>query len=329
MHRRANRSSAARPPARDGRPPRPPAAAPERRPRRRARPAHLARPLHLSAGAAVRPGGGRGPPRARGVPDVRRRRDDDAAGLRRGLQGLDGGRVPRGRGARDPGDPGQGDDGSDHLRRDDRPDDDPRAIGPRVGRADRRMARQGRRAASGTRSRPRFAISCSEDMLRESAALAARTGAWWQTHVSEDPGEIAEVGRLFPEAPGTTSTSTTAPAASGAKTILAHAVHLTDRELARLVETGTRVAHCPASNLFLASGIMPLARYLEAGLARRPRVGCRGRPGPVDLRGDEGRGVRPGGAPHGRRRRAHGAGSARVAAPGDARWRSGAGARRA
>ena len=37
-----------------------------------------------------------------------------------------------------------------------------------------------------------------------------------------------------------------------------------DRELARLVETDTRVAHCPASNLFLASGIMPLARFPHA-----------------------------------------------------------------
>ena len=54
--------------------------------------------------------------------------------------------------------------------------------------------------------------------------------------------------------------------------MLAHAVHLSDRELARLVETGTRVAHCPASNLFLASGVMPLGRYLEAGLARRARA---------------------------------------------------------
>jgi guanine deaminase len=112
---------------------------------------------------------------------------------------------------------------------------------------------------------PRFAISCSEDMLRESAALAARTGAWWQTHVSEDPGEIAEVARLFPEAEDYVDVYDRA-GGLGARTILAHAVHLKDRELARLVETGTRVAHCPASNLFLASGIMPLARYLESGL---------------------------------------------------------------
>jgi Cytosine deaminase and related metal-dependent hydrolases len=37
--------------------------------------------------------------------------------------------------------------------------------------------------------------------------------------------------------------------------------------LIRLVETGTRVAHCPASNLFIGAGIMPLARFLGAGLA--------------------------------------------------------------
>jgi guanine deaminase len=113
---------------------------------------------------------------------------------------------------------------------------------------------------------PRFAISCSEDMLRESAALAASTGTWWQTHVSEDPGEIREVARLFP---GTRDYVDVYDRAGGlgSRTILAHGVHLTDRELDRLVETETRVAHCPASNLFLASGIMPLARYLEAGLA--------------------------------------------------------------
>ena len=112
---------------------------------------------------------------------------------------------------------------------------------------------------------PRFAVSCTSEMLRESAALARRTGAWWQTHVSEDAGEIEEVRRLFPGARDYVDVYDRA-GGLGPKTILAHAIHLSEDELARLVETDTRVAHCPASNLFLASGIMPLARYLEAGL---------------------------------------------------------------
>ena len=113
---------------------------------------------------------------------------------------------------------------------------------------------------------PRFAVSCSAEMLRESAALAAATGAYWQTHVSEDRGEIAEVARLFPEAIDYVDVYDRA-GGLGARTVLAHAVHLSDRELDRLVATGTRVAHCPVSNLFLASGVMPLGRYLEAGLS--------------------------------------------------------------
>jgi len=112
---------------------------------------------------------------------------------------------------------------------------------------------------------PRFAVSCTADMLRESADLARRTGAWWQTHVSEDPHEIAEVARLFPEASDYVDVYDRA-GGLGSRTVLAHGVHLTDPELARLVETGTRVAHCPVSNLFLASGVMPLGRFLEAGL---------------------------------------------------------------
>ena len=113
---------------------------------------------------------------------------------------------------------------------------------------------------------PRFAVSCSAEMLRESASLARSTGAWWQTHVSEDPFEIAEVRRLFPDALDYVDVYDRA-GGLGEQTVLAHAIHLSDRELARLIETGTRVAHCPASNLFIGAGIMPLARYLEAGLA--------------------------------------------------------------
>jgi guanine deaminase len=112
---------------------------------------------------------------------------------------------------------------------------------------------------------PRFAVSCSADMLRESAALAARTGAYWQTHLAEDRNEIAEVQRLFPDALDYTDVYDRA-GGLGARTVMAHAIHLSDREIGRLAETETRIAHCPSSNLFLASGTMRLGRYLEAGL---------------------------------------------------------------
>lgn len=112
---------------------------------------------------------------------------------------------------------------------------------------------------------PRFAVSCSAELLRESARLAADTGAYWQTHLSEDRGEIAEVARLFPEAIDYTDVYDRA-GGLGPRAVLAHAIHLSDREVARLAETETRIAHCPESNLFLASGVMPLARYLESGL---------------------------------------------------------------
>jgi guanine deaminase len=110
---------------------------------------------------------------------------------------------------------------------------------------------------------PRFAVSCSAEMLRESAALAREHGAYWQTHLSEDEGEIEEVRRLFPEARDYLDVYDRA-GALGERTILAHAIHLSEREVARLVESGSRVAHCPASNLFLSSGMMPLGAYRAA-----------------------------------------------------------------
>ena len=112
---------------------------------------------------------------------------------------------------------------------------------------------------------PRFAVSCSADMLRASADLARSAGAYWQSHLAEDRNEIDEVGRLFPDALDYTDVYERA-GALGPRSVVAHAVHLSERETARLAETGTRIAHCPSSNLFLASGAMPLARYRSAGI---------------------------------------------------------------
>jgi guanine deaminase len=112
---------------------------------------------------------------------------------------------------------------------------------------------------------PRFAVSCSAEMLRESAALARQTGAYWQTHLSEDRAETERVLSLFPGATDYLDVYDRA-GALGERTLFAHAIYLSEREIGRLTESGSRVAHCPASNMFLASGVMPLARYLEAGM---------------------------------------------------------------
>lgn len=113
---------------------------------------------------------------------------------------------------------------------------------------------------------PRFAVSCTAELLSESARLAAETGAYWQTHLSEDLGEMGEVQRLFPTARDYLDVYDVA-GGLGARTILAHAIHLSSREISRLADSGSHVAHCPASNLFLGSGNMPLAHYLDQGVS--------------------------------------------------------------
>ena len=115
---------------------------------------------------------------------------------------------------------------------------------------------------------PRFAVSCTAELLRESAALAKHHGAYWQTHLSEDAGEIDEVGRLFPEARDYLDVYDRAGGV-GERTILAHAIHLCDREVARLVEAGPasriarrRTCSCRAGSCRSA----PTARRHAVGL---------------------------------------------------------------
>jgi guanine deaminase len=112
---------------------------------------------------------------------------------------------------------------------------------------------------------PRFAISCTGELLAASAALARELDCWWQSHVSEDRAEIDEVARLFPDARDYLDVYDGA-GGLGPRSVLAHAIHLSPREQARVAETGTRLAHCPTSNLFIGAGIMPLADRLAAGI---------------------------------------------------------------
>ncbi len=112
---------------------------------------------------------------------------------------------------------------------------------------------------------PRFAVSCTDAILRESARLADHYGAYWQTHVSEDADEIHEVRRLFPGARDYLDVYEQCGGLTD-RAILAHAIHLSPSEVSRLAASGASVAHCPSSNLFLSSGLMPAAAYEAAGI---------------------------------------------------------------
>jgi guanine deaminase len=112
---------------------------------------------------------------------------------------------------------------------------------------------------------PRFAVSCTPQLLAESARLAALHGAYWQTHLSEDATEMDEVRRLFPAARDYLDVYERAGGVTD-HAILAHAIHLSDDEVDRLAASRASVAHCPASNLFLSSGMMRAAAYVERGV---------------------------------------------------------------
>ena len=114
---------------------------------------------------------------------------------------------------------------------------------------------------------PRFARSASEAMLEVcQTLLREHDTVRAQSHINESPREVAEVARLFPWARDYL-TVYERYGIEGRRAVLAHNVHPTSAELERLAAARTTVAHCPASNAVLGSGIFPLRRHLDAGVA--------------------------------------------------------------
>jgi len=113
---------------------------------------------------------------------------------------------------------------------------------------------------------PRFARSTSEAMLEVcQTLLGEHDTVRAQSHINESPREVAEVARLFPWARDYLAVYERYGVA-GRRAVLAHNVHPTPAELERLAAARTAVAHCPASNAVLGSGIFPLRRHLDAGV---------------------------------------------------------------
>jgi len=107
---------------------------------------------------------------------------------------------------------------------------------------------------------PRFAVSCTRELLEKVAGLARERRVMVHTHASENTTECAmvesETGMrnvAYLDSLGLT----------GRHVALAHCVHLSDDEIDTLERTRTNVVHCPSSNLKLGSGIAPVAKLLD------------------------------------------------------------------
>lgn len=127
----------------------------------------------------------------------------------------------------------------------------------------RRFHRQGRLRYAIT---PRFALSTSDAMLEVCQTLRREhPDLGVQTHLNENVDEVAQVRRLFPWAADYLHVYERY-GLDGPRSVMAHDVHVTDGELARLAASRTAVSHCPCSNAALGSGIFPLRRHVAAGV---------------------------------------------------------------
>ncbi|TYZ65833.1 hypothetical protein PybrP1_001560, partial [[Pythium] brassicae (nom. inval.)] len=113
---------------------------------------------------------------------------------------------------------------------------------------------------------PRFVPTCSPELLRGLGALAAKYGGLHiQSHAAESRDEEAFVEQLHP---GRRDTALFQDAQLlTPRTCMAHAVHLTDDEVAVFQRTGTSIAHCPLSNFYFANGFLDVDRMLASGVA--------------------------------------------------------------
>ena len=106
-------------------------------------------------------------------------------------------------------------------------------------------------------------FSVSRDLMRESAALARSLGARLHTHLAENDHDVAYSRERFGMTPAEYAQSV---GWVGDDVWHAHCVKLDPAGIAAFARTRTGVAHCPCSNMRLASGIAPLRRLLDAGV---------------------------------------------------------------
>lgn len=113
---------------------------------------------------------------------------------------------------------------------------------------------------------PRFVPSCTPEMLQACGELAHKYNLPVQSHLSENRNEIAWVQNLEPESRYYGDAYRRYGLFGDTPTIMAHCVWTDGDELALMRDKQVMVAHCPTSNLNLASGMAPIRKFLNEGV---------------------------------------------------------------
>ncbi len=111
---------------------------------------------------------------------------------------------------------------------------------------------------------PRFALSCTEELLREVGVQAKARGVGIHTHASENKTEVALVRERFGK---DNIVALDDLGLLGPHTCIAHGIHLSAEERAILAARGAHICTCPSSNLKLASGVCSLPELIAAGIS--------------------------------------------------------------
>ena len=114
---------------------------------------------------------------------------------------------------------------------------------------------------------PRFIPSCTPEMLEACGEMVRKYQLPVQSHLSENHSEIELVKTLEPESKHYADAYNRYGLLGETPTIMAHCVWTDGDELQMLRERGVMVAHCPTSNLNIASGMAPIRRFLDEGIA--------------------------------------------------------------
>lgn len=114
---------------------------------------------------------------------------------------------------------------------------------------------------------PRFTPSCSDELMENLKKIQMYYQIPVQSHLSENPGEIAWVKELCPwsEFYGD-AYDRFGLFGADCKTVMAHCVYSGKEERQRMKENGVFIAHCPESNMNLSSGVAPVRTFLKEGL---------------------------------------------------------------